>query len=283
MAGLVPAIHVFLSCCPRHGCAWMPGTRPRMTEALLLRKRRRRFFGQRHVEHVEHHRDHAVIAENAHELDRRGVTQNGMHAFVGALAHPPRLVELLDEIVDRSLVLRGLLRRTSCLEVADGLRRDPGLLGDRRVGVPLVLRAPLTRRAQDGELGEPWCDAGLVAAMGAELLREIAEFGRMQIDPERAALADAPARTSADRLHELLLAFRERVVGNRGQARFWLGGHAGCPWGLVGWAVVAAGLATDRWTSKHMAGQAPCAIFAASLEGAFCDARAACPDPSRAR
>src|SRR5262249_56975940 len=169
-----------------------------------------------------------------------------MLGFVCPLAAPPRLVELLDEIVDRSLVLRGLLRRTSCLEVADGLRRDPGLVGERRVGGPLVLRAPLTRRAQDGELGEPWRDAGLVAAMGAELLREIAEFGRMQIDPERAALADAPARTSADRLHELLLAFRERVVGNRGQARFWLGGHAGCPWGVVWVAVVAAGSSVLR-------------------------------------
>src|SRR5712671_7275784 len=63
--------------------------------------------------------------------------------------------------------------------------------------------------------------------MGAKLLREVAEIGRVQIDAEWPALADPAARPGADRLHQFLLAVAELVVRNGGQAGLELGGHRG--------------------------------------------------------
>src|SRR3982074_1282433 len=63
--------------------------------------------------------------------------------------------------------------------------------------------------------------------MGAELLREVAEIGRVQIDAEWPALADPAARPGSDRLHQFLLAVAEHGVRNGGQAGLELGGHRG--------------------------------------------------------
>src|SRR5271169_4094289 len=111
-------------------------------ELLRFRKIRGGALRQRHVEDVEDHRDPGVVAEDPDQLDGAAIAEDGVDALVGALAYPPRLVELLDEIENRALVFGGLLGGAAGLEVADGLCLHAGLFGDRRVGVPFVLRAP---------------------------------------------------------------------------------------------------------------------------------------------
>src|ERR1700730_13872381 len=49
--------------------------------ALGLCEWQRLVFGRRHAKDVEDHRDHDVIAEDAHKLDRGGIAENGMHAL----------------------------------------------------------------------------------------------------------------------------------------------------------------------------------------------------------
>src|SRR5246127_5771424 len=81
--------------------------------SLRLGKREQLAFRRRHAKDVEDHRYQHVIAQNANELDGRGLAEKVTHARIGLIADAPGLVELLDEIVDRALVLRGRFRDAS--------------------------------------------------------------------------------------------------------------------------------------------------------------------------
>src|SRR6516165_8926013 len=84
--------------------------------SLRLRKGERLACRRRHAKDVEDHRYQHVVAEDAHELDGRSLAENGTHAREGLIADAPRLVELLDEIVDRALVLGGRFRDASLVQ-----------------------------------------------------------------------------------------------------------------------------------------------------------------------
>src|SRR5262249_22326114 len=167
--------------------------------SLRLREGKRLAGRGRHAKDVEDHRYQHVVAEDADELDGRSFAENGTHAGEGLIADAPRLIELLDEIVDRALVLRGRFGDASLVQVADRLGCDARALGLRHVGEPLVLRAPQLCRGQNGEFGEPRRHRRLEAAMAAELLRELPEGRSMQEHRERAADGRAAAAwTGAD-------------------------------------------------------------------------------------
>src|SRR5262245_43571497 len=53
-----------------------------LTRRRLL-ERQRRAFRHRHAKHVERHRDHGVVAEQADYLDHAGIAQDRMRGFVG--------------------------------------------------------------------------------------------------------------------------------------------------------------------------------------------------------
>src|SRR6516225_37414 len=219
--------------------------------SLRLRKGKRLAGRGRHAKHVEDHRYKRVVAEDAHELDGRSFAENGTHARIGLIADAPRLVELLDEIVDRALVLRGRFRDASLVEVADRLGLDTGALGLGHVSEPLVLRAPQLCRDQDGEFGEPRRHRRLEAAMAAELLRELAEGRSVQEHGERPADGGAAAtRAGTDRVEQRALRGRQLVFGENGDAgqRHLLGR---LPGGLLGrhWAssLCAVARAVARW------------------------------------
>src|SRR6516162_5605202 len=89
-----------------------------------LRKGERLAFRWRHAKHVEDHRYKRVVAEDAHELDGRSLAENGTHARERLIADAPRLVELLDEVVDRALVFRRRFRDASLVQVPDRLGFD---------------------------------------------------------------------------------------------------------------------------------------------------------------
>src|SRR5262249_23013673 len=74
--------------------------------SLRLRKGKRLACRGRHAKDVEDHRYQRVVAEDAHELDGRSLAENVTHARERLIADAPRLVELLDEVVDRALVFR---------------------------------------------------------------------------------------------------------------------------------------------------------------------------------
>src|SRR5262249_5363143 len=75
--------------------------------ALLLLKRKRLIRRRRHPEHVEDHRYQHVVAEDADKLDHAGLAEQVAHAREGLIPDAARLIELLDEVVDRALVLGG--------------------------------------------------------------------------------------------------------------------------------------------------------------------------------
>src|SRR5262249_58619660 len=105
--------------------------------------------------------------------------KNVLHALEIPIADAPRAVEFMDEIVDRAFVLGHGFRNAAAMQIANRRRRDAGALSLRHMRKPLVLRPPQLRRYQDGELGQPWWDRRLVAAMAAKLLGELAERRRM--------------------------------------------------------------------------------------------------------
>src|SRR5215472_3767405 len=198
--------------------------------SLRLRKGKRLAGRGRHAKHVEDHRYQHVVAEDADELDGRSFAENGTYAREGLIADAPRLVELLDEIIDRALVLRGRFRDAPLVQVADRLGFDARALGLGHVGEPLVLRAPQLCRGQDGEFGEPRRHRRLEAAMAAELLREFPEGRSMQEHRERSADGGAAAaRAGADRVEQRALGGRKLVFGENGDAgrRDFLGGLFG--------------------------------------------------------
>ena len=212
---------------------------------LLPRRLREGELGvvrRHHAEDVERHRDQRVIAADADQLDGGLVADQRIQPLVGAVADPPRLVELLHEGIDRALVLGRRLRLAPGFQVGDGLVLDAGLLGHGLVSEPLVLRAPQPRRAQDGEFRQPRRQLGVVAAMGAERLRQQAEFGRVHPGGKGPAHIERfAARTGAQRRQQRALGVAQVGFGKDGKAwRGALGGHGTCPG--MGVASVAAGL-----------------------------------------
>jgi len=137
------------------------------------------------------------------------------NALVVAFADPALLVEVLDEIENRALVLGGLLRRAAGLDVADRLRLHAGLLGDRRMGVPFRTGRATSGRAQDREFRlAAGSQRGLEAHEGAELLGQLAVLGRMHVDAERAAELDpCAARARAHGFEQRTLGVVELVFG----------------------------------------------------------------------
>src|SRR5215471_11364737 len=131
--------------------------------SLRLRKGKRLACRGRHAKDVEDHRYQRVVAEDAHELDGRSLAENVTHARERLIADAPCLVELLNEVVDRALVLGRRFWDAPLVEIADRLGFDARTLGHWHVGEPLVLRAPQLCRGQDGEFGEPRRHRGLEA------------------------------------------------------------------------------------------------------------------------
>ena len=89
------------------------------------------------------------------------------------------------------------------------------------------------RGGEDREFGQPRRDRGAEAAIGAELLRELAEARRVQIAEERPAHLERAARAGRDRAHQRALLRRQLVLGDRGQAdrpHF----HGGLLWRFLG-------------------------------------------------
>src|SRR5262252_6372261 len=74
--------------------------------SLGLRKGKRLACRGRHAKDIEDHRYQHVVAQDAHELDGRSLAENVTHARERLIADASRLVELLDEVVDRALVFR---------------------------------------------------------------------------------------------------------------------------------------------------------------------------------
>src|SRR6185437_3129998 len=88
------------------------------------------------------------------------------------------------------------------------------------MGKPFVLRAPEARGAQNGKLGEPRLERGLVAAVGAERLRKKPEFGRVHPGGERAADRQRlTTRARAQRGEEGALRLAQLVFFKDGEAR----------------------------------------------------------------
>src|SRR5262249_2209263 len=84
--------------------------------SLRLRKGERLAGRGRHAKDVEGHRYQRVVAEDAHELDGRSLAENVTHARERLIADAPRLVELLDEVVDRALVFGRRFRDAPLVE-----------------------------------------------------------------------------------------------------------------------------------------------------------------------
>src|SRR5690606_16097037 len=100
--------------------------------------------------------------------------------------------------VDRALVSRCRFWLAAGAHVRDGCRLNPGLLGNWRVRVPLVLRAPDAGRAKDREFRKARRQRRLVAAISAEFLGDEADLRRVHPCRERAARGNrSPAGTRA--------------------------------------------------------------------------------------
>ncbi len=120
--------------------------------------------------------------------------------------------------MDRPLILRSGFGRAAGAQVADRLRLDPLALGNRRMSRPLVMRFPVLRGHQDRKFRQPWRHFRSEPAVSAELLRQLAESGSVQIAVERTAHLELAARAGADRVDERTLLGRELVFRDGGQA-----------------------------------------------------------------
>ena len=201
-------------------------------ERLALRRQ--------HAEDVERHRDQRVIAEDADELDRRRRRRaDRLHALdrcgrsrAASCRAPARKRR------SRARPWAPISARVRRADRAMVFALTPALLGDRRVREPFVLRRQkraVHRMANSDSRG---ASCGLVAAMGAERLRQLAEFRRVHPGRERAAHRQRlPARATAQRRQQraLRLAQLPLLQGWEGAAR---GALAGMD---VSWAARTAG------------------------------------------
>src|SRR5262249_11350496 len=106
------------------------------------------------------------------------------------------------------------------MQVTNGLRLDAGPLGLRHMGEPFVLGVPESCCDENREFGEPRRHPRVEPAMAAELLRQLAEGGRVQKHCEWAADRRATAaRTGTNRLEQRALGGRQLVLVQNGEPR----------------------------------------------------------------
>jgi F-type H+-transporting ATPase subunit gamma len=109
---------------------------------------------QRRPSHVEHHRDHRVVAVQADQVHHPLLAVLAHHARVRAVGHAVKVVQLVAEVVDD---LHPLAQPLGTAAVGNGL--DDGVAEARgpaigRVHVPFVLLRPPARDEQDRELAD---------------------------------------------------------------------------------------------------------------------------------
>src|SRR5437764_13491594 len=186
-----------------------------------------RTLWRRHAKYIECHCDHGIIAKQSYQLDRTGVPQKRIDLLVGAIADALVPIELLDERIDRLLVFGRLLRHPARAQLPDRLRLYPFGLGNARMRRPFILGFPVLRGSDDRQFRKPRRQRGAETAMGAELLRELAKGGSMEVAVERPAHLELPARPRADRIDERALGGREVSLrdGRKAARRHLFRGH----------------------------------------------------------
>src|SRR3954468_12482890 len=100
-----------------------------------------------------------------------------MDALEAPIADAPRLIKLLNEIVDRALILRRCFGDACAVDVADGCFGNPGALGLGGMGVPFLLCPPHLGSHQNGEFGQARRYGRVETAVASKLLRELSECG----------------------------------------------------------------------------------------------------------
>src|SRR6266566_9913597 len=155
--------------------AWMPGIADKFTQSaqgrllcpgmtkvarvgltLLLADLEWRLLAGRRgfLGHRQHHRDHDVVARHRRQIHDLLVVENLPRPRIGLVGNLLRGGELGDEVVDHRLVLGHAGRTLAGFEFGDDLWRQARLRRQRRVRVPLDLRAPLPPDDQNRELVE---------------------------------------------------------------------------------------------------------------------------------
>ena len=143
----------------------------------LFGKGRGRSLGDRDLEGVQRVADKCVVADDRDHLGQAGFAQY-RHRFVEArVGEAPRFEQLGADAINERFVLLIEARRLAAADGFDRRSRDPGFLGERRVRVPLVLRAPELGRGDDRKLGKAVRQRGSPAQMLTELCRVLTNLG----------------------------------------------------------------------------------------------------------
>src|SRR5690606_928454 len=109
---------------------------------------------ERDAEGVQRHRQHLVMTDEQTELDDLGLARLGGELAPGVLTDLAVLVELAARVQERVLARRPA-RGGDVFppDPLDGLVREPGLLAESGVMIPLVLAPHQPRDVEDHELG----------------------------------------------------------------------------------------------------------------------------------
>ena len=135
-------------------------------------------FGERYLEYVQGVADQGVVTDDPDHLDQAGLAQARARLGESRIGEPLRLEQLAADPVNERLVL---LPEAWCFAAADrfdGGSWDTCLLGQRRMGEPLVLRAPETGGDDNCQLGEAVRQRGAPTQVLAELCRVFADLRR---------------------------------------------------------------------------------------------------------
>src|SRR6478735_8701444 len=182
-----------------------------------LGERLLRTVRQRHFESADRHRDEAVIAENADEIDEGAAPQHFLSFRISLRRDAMRRPKLVREGIDAALVVAHEFGGGAAADFLDEARRQSRTRGNRRMDMPFESGAPECASDEDREFGEPRLKRRAKTAEGAERLRPISQ--RRGVQPNAQRSLHHAARAGDDRVMDALPLLVERGGIDVGQTR----------------------------------------------------------------
>src|SRR6202158_1329591 len=142
---------------------------------------------RRDTRDVERHRHHVVIAVHRDQIHDALFTEFFQRLGIGGIVHSVIAPQLRGELPDDGLVILHVVRPSPGADRGDNSGIETCLDRQRRVGVPLILRAPGLRGHEDRHLVDALVEGGLEADIFAALLQAIGECRAAQPGVERSA------------------------------------------------------------------------------------------------
>src|SRR3990172_5845319 len=190
-----PRLSGWLRCCHAHRntCRRSASEARAVERGRKLLERRRDAGRQRHFVREQCHADHDVVADQRAQFDGTARAERLDHAVIRKIRNLAVTEQLGRERVHRELVGLHAIGTAPLPDGVDDALSEAAFLRVRLVCLPFIIAGVMPGRDQNGELGQAWRKAGVIAQVFAEMLNAVGQLRYMYQRQKRSAHAAARA------------------------------------------------------------------------------------------